>query len=377
MAMPMRSQRAEFKKDILLAKLESVVVKLSDLDLPATIKAVYAFGGVLRDKPMIHDLDTLFLYTQTPHQKARWDTFRTNFTNVHFVPGGPSLMSQLYPLLAPYNARGVRLSKAVMSPDVSEELRSRAIEPKWAACFSWTEIFFNPHGVFLPSIQRVMHGMLLKGIRGISDIFVQYDEFMQGKSHYSQFNSVLIWSSDEPDIRANILRRPNTKKARLLGKELKRFLTIISQLRSEQQQLKARLSRASTKIQLDYDVLEKAHRYILVIPTESYQELLERCETARSEIRAYEEEIRVLRTIDRIIPAMVASEYPLENPVEEIVAFLTLTSQPKYEVSEIRIREILRTLGIPEHKVQTIKYKGQRTRYELIEPMWKRRGEFQ
>jgi len=67
------SQRAVFKREALLKKLSVVVAKLPQLNLPATIKAIYAFGGVLREKERLHDIDIICLYAQTPEHSQQWN----------------------------------------------------------------------------------------------------------------------------------------------------------------------------------------------------------------------------------------------------------------------------------------------------------------
>jgi len=59
------SQRALFKRETLVKKLSAVVARLPLLDLPAKIRAIYAFGGILRDKKHLHDIDVICLYSQT------------------------------------------------------------------------------------------------------------------------------------------------------------------------------------------------------------------------------------------------------------------------------------------------------------------------
>lgn len=110
---------------------------------------------------------------------------------------------------------------------------------------------------------------------------------------------------------------------------------------------------------------------IVSASTDPYSELLEKCERARIEMRRYEEEIRVLKTIDSVIIRHRENNYKVcGNPFDEQIAYLTLIYQPKQLVKEDRIREILKTLGMPEHKVKTIKHEGYRREYELIDMIW-------
>lgn len=268
----------------------------------------------------------------------------------------------------------LRLARQSKRKKLSEALAARGVEPRWTGCFSWIEVLHNPIGFFYPDLERVLHGLLFNRVKGLSAIFVQQDEFMQGKSGYSRLNSVLAWSLEKPDIESNLFVRTDSERTDLLSKELGKFLSVISELRCEYGGVKSRLSQATNKVKLDYNALEKSHCVIAFPDQMSYRQLLGSCEKARDEIRRFQEEIAVLRTVDRIIPTGIAPEYHLENPVEEVVAYLTLVSQPKYEVKEKRIREILRILGLPEDKVATIQKRGFRTEYKLIELRWEKPG---
>jgi hypothetical protein len=372
---PSNIRRTGFKRKTLLNKLASVVAKLPQLDLPATITAIYAFGSILRDKEWPHDLDAICLYSQTPEQHRRWETFQKNFSTVDFKEQNRRPIRELWDLLEPHYQRGTLLSKAVENKELAEALAARGVEPQWARCFSWTEVLHNPIGFFFPSIDKILRGSLFKRAMGLSVAFVQHDEFVQGKSGYSHLNCILAWNPQNPDIEANLSGRTNAEKTELLLKELEKFQDIITELKSEYEEVKSYLVQAPNKVKLDYDALEKSHCEIAFAGEMTYQQLVESCEKVRSEMRKYQEEIAVLKTIKWVLPKITAPEYPSGNPVEELVAYLSLSSEPKYEVKEKRIREILETLGLPQDKVRTIKKRGSRTEYELIKPMWKKRGE--
>lgn len=49
--------RHELKKDTLIRNIKRAVTRAQHKDLPARIKEVYAFGGILRDKEKAHDFD--------------------------------------------------------------------------------------------------------------------------------------------------------------------------------------------------------------------------------------------------------------------------------------------------------------------------------
>jgi hypothetical protein len=68
------------KRAKLLENLKSVVEDIPKRDLPANISAIYAFGGILREKSRLRDFDLLFLYSMTEDQIVRWNRFRENFS---------------------------------------------------------------------------------------------------------------------------------------------------------------------------------------------------------------------------------------------------------------------------------------------------------
>ena len=368
MTQPMAgSQRSVIRREILLKKLSTVVTKLSQLDLPATIRAIYTFGGVLREKEYLHDIDVICLYSQTPEQNQRWESFRENFSTYGFHGSQRRPIHELWGLLKPYYRRRLAFARALEHKELSQALAARGIEPQWAACFSWTEIVNNPHGFFIPFIENVLHGLVLKGVRGLSVAFVRYDEFMQGKSGYSHLNAVLTWGPEKPDITSNLFGRTPVERKQFILKELGKFAKAISELKGRHTELKSELVQGPVK--LNFKPLEQHHTEIHYSTEWSYSELLTKCEQARNEMRRYEEEFAVLSTIKSAISELAErKERPkLGNPVEEQVAWLTLLRQPKYLVRERRIRELLRILGLPEDKVKTIKSPGSKTDYELID----------
>ena len=95
------NQRATFKRETLFKNISLVVAKLTQLDLPATITAIYGFGGVLRDKERLHDVDAICLYSQTPGQQQRWEKFRENFSSVGFHDSKRRPIHELRDLLEP------------------------------------------------------------------------------------------------------------------------------------------------------------------------------------------------------------------------------------------------------------------------------------
>ncbi len=365
------SRRTVFSREILLKRLKEVVEKIPNLDLPANIVAIYAFGGVLRDKTKLHDIDLICLYSWTNQQDSRWKRFFDNFNNLSHG-AGPSPLSKLWPTIGSFYERGISLSKAIEDDKVAQILAENGVPPQWAACFSWTEVANNPHGIFVPYIEMVLQKMLVKNARGLSFVFLRYEEFMADNTPYNRLdlNTVLAWSIDKPDIEANLFGRTLNEKENFLRSELDKFLSVISDSEIEIKVMRDKLEASS--LELNFKALADGHSKIVSDPADSLAELADKCERARIEMRRYEEELQVLKTIDYAAVRYRENDYRvLGNPFDEQIAYLTLIYQPKQLVKEERIREILKTLGIPEHKVITKKQKGYRTEYELLNMIWR------
>jgi hypothetical protein len=142
---------------------------------------------------------------------------------------------------------------------------------------------------------------------------------------------------------------------------LDKFINLIRELKQEYQEVRDSLPKAPVK--LSFEALEKKHTEILRTKGESYAELLVKCEKARNEMRRLTEEIAMLKTLRWVLSV------PGEDSTGAQLAWLALDRQPKYEVKEARAREILEILGLPQEQVKTVKRKGSKTEYILINPL--------
>ena len=359
------NQRTLFKRETLVKKLTNVVERIPLADLPATIRAIYAFGGILRDKERLHDIDLFCLFSQNQEQRQRWDKFRERFNNLSHG-GQKSSIGELWHFLEPYYDKEVSLADAVQSKELYEALVARGIEPKWVGCFSWTDILNNSMGFFYPFIENVLKGLLTKNVRNMTFIFTTYDDFIEGKYGYSRFNCVLAWSPEKPDIAVNLFSRTSKEKKKFILAELQKFTEIIAESIAKYSESKNELVQMPLK--LNFEALEERHVEIIYSPKETYEELVAKCEMARNEMRQYDEENAVLNTLQSALmmlrkPGEMSN---IEDSIEGQVTRLTLEWQPKRVVKEKRIREILKTLGLPEERVKTVKHSGRKTYYELV-----------
>jgi len=372
--------RIEFKRKTLIDNIERALTIAQREDLPATIKEVYAFGGILRDKEKVHDFDAVFLLEQTLEQAQMWDRFRRNFNNTSNENREIS-PQQLDALFQPYYRQDIPLSKVAMIDSVSKTLEEHGIKPKWAACFSWTDFYFSFLGIFYPELDKVLRKLLLKGIRGIQAIFRNYEDFKEGHTMLVAENFQLAWSMEKRDVRKN-LEMPQEAKIAFITSELKLFQKQLMSLKEQLSKLKIELSSitSGTELSFNFDKLNSKHVDISFDENETYENLLIKCELARQELRAHREEISVLRNLEGSIENFQERKsdtlYPLPSnyTMRELATSWTISGTPKYEVKEGRIREILSDLGLPEDHIVTIQRYGTTTQYELEPDRDKRNG---
>jgi hypothetical protein len=361
----------EFYRDTLIRNVELAVRNAQEEDLPATIKAVYAFGGILRDKEKLHDFDSVFLYEQNSQQKERWERFRRNFSSMNEDDREIS-HQQLHDLLEPYFRQDIPLSKAVVIDSVSQALRNYGIEPKWAACFSLTEIFFPPIGIFVPDLGKVLRKLLFKGMRGVQAWFEDFEKFREGRKMLLAENFQLAWSPETPDVKKNLNMLPEAKKAFVIN-ELGLFQKQLLPLKEQMQKLQTDLISISsgTGLDLDFKKLDSKHADISFDEKERIPSLLTKCEQARKELRSYHEELAILSTLKYSIEDYQRRKSDpffssnLSYTMKELATLWTFLRTPKYESKEEKIREVLSDLRLPENYVVTVRTYGTPTQYEL------------
>lgn len=329
--------RIEFYRDTLIRNIERALRNVHGQDLPATIKEVYAFGGILRDKERLHDFDAVFLYDQTSQQKEKWDTFHRNFSTV-FEDRREMSRQQLHDLLEPYYRQGIPLNKAVMIDSVSKALKDRGIEPEWAACFSWTDIFFPPIGVFVPDLGKVLRRFLLKGIRGIQAWFEDFENFKKGHRMLLAENFQLAWSPEMPDVKKN-LNLPSEEKKAFIIRELKLFQKQLPSLKDQMQKLQADLNSISSPAGLDlnFGKMNSKHLDISFDENEQISSLLDKCERARKELRRYHEEIAVVSTLKYSVEEFQRRKSDpffsnLNYTMRELITFWTVFAYSKIRI---------------------------------------------
>lgn len=354
--------KGELKRATLLRNLKTVIERIPQLDLPVTIVAVYAFGGMLREKSRLHDFDVLFLYSMTPDQASRWDVFRHNFSSHgrcsqhHEHP-----IADLEDVLLPLKKRGLSLHDAVQDEQVASRLEQKGIPPSWAGCFSWTEIFegYFGDGTFYPELDMVIRRTLIgKQFRGLQVQIQNKDDFEKKTMLLLPKNYVLAWSPEKPNVAENIESRSQEDRTQYITKELDYFINEQTpMLKTGYLKFKESVAKASVEagVKIDVGALDKEHILVERTGNESYDELRQKCETARNEMRKYQRETAVLNHLLSVLEYWTSRN---EHAQIEQIAEWVIRRVPKKVVKENDVREILQTLGLPEENVITIRGYG-------------------
>lgn len=368
--------RYELKRDTLIRNIKRAIARSQSQNLPATIKEIYAFGGILRDKEKAHDFDAIFLYDQTPKQEVKWRWFcccfghgRDEIIGTLLQKAGVDpreLRKKVYAILRPYYEQGISLRRTATLDSVAEKLKSMGIEPSWVGCFSWTEVFYNPFGLFLPSIDKVLRTLLCRGMKGIQVFFKKYKSFKEGLTWPAK-NYRLAWSPEKPDIEKNLEMQPE-EKVTFLTNELKLFIEQLGQLKEDFSKVQNELAALAQNVDIavDFEGLASKHVDVSYNENDPYDQLRVKCEQARQEMRTYAEETTVVRNLLHNIERFQEGKndpFYSEYPPQDWVTCRTIL-RTRSRVKEKRIREILKDLGLPENHVVTIRHVDY-TNYEL------------
>ena len=112
--------------------------------------------------------------------------------------------------------------------------------------------------------------------------------------------------------------------------------------------------------------MDEQHSTIFLEDNDSYDRLLEKCEIARTQMREYEEERIILDELSSDLETWRerrGDPYLSEYSPKEHMALWVILGVRKKEVTEERIRRILRILKLPENRVLTVRRYGASTEY--------------
>jgi hypothetical protein len=191
-------------------------------------------------------------------------------------------------------------------------------------------------------------------------------------------NYVLAWSPDKPDIEANIEQRPEEDKISYIKKELDHFVNHElpaaingSDMWAGYKAVRDSVSKKSAEagVSIDFVALDEQHVEIKLTGSESYEELKQKCELARCEMRKYRIETKVLEEVESAIQRWLElrnDSYFKDYVAEDFVALYVIENIEKSAVKEDDIRQVLRTLSLPDDHVITIRRYGY-TSYRLPE----------
>jgi hypothetical protein len=333
------------KKQTLIRNLQRAVDNLPNLQLPASIEAVYAFGSILREKKNPGDIDLIILYTQTNQQLDEWNNFVKNFSRKDYY-GQTSPIQEIEKDLAEFQE--FPLHEAVRNPTLSSILRKHNIDPFWAGCFSWNEVLGPYPEDFSPKLSQVLKrtifGRRAKGFHDI-DFMGKLTIDTQPLEPYQQ-NNCLVWSKEKPDILSNINGRTMPEKVSLLYSVLDQLLKHDLPLR-ESEFLEAKKAAMEVIAKLgattNIDALENKHLRIEHTGLEDLKDVTEKVEQARTELKKYDAEIVILRVISGFCD-FTEDGYSKEQLLSQDVIHRSLTRN----LSEGEVRKILRAIGLPE-----------------------------
>ena len=359
------------RRTTLIANLKAAITAIPVSYLPANIAAVHAFGGILREKRKLHDFDLVFLYDMTKEQVRRWDRFRDNFSTYGLEPNkAKHPIAELERVFTPFMKKGIPLRDAVKDQKVATLLAQKGVPSLWAGCFSWTEIYRGYHGdgLFYPDVSRVIRRLLIgRRVRGLQVQIQDYNAFMKGRRWLVAKNYVLAWSPEKPNVEMNIEGRSKEDRINTIIKELDFFLNeqipqhrngsdlIGGYVRAREDVSK---KAAELGVKIDLDALDKQHAEIRRSGNESYEELLEKCELARNEMRKYTNETIVLKEIGSALRLPLNADSHQRLSAEDHIAIWAIEGSIRNGVKENITREILRVLKLPENNVITIKGYG-------------------
>lgn len=370
--------KGNLQRETILRNFERLINRIPTVDLPVTINAIMAFGGILRKKDKLHDCDILVLYSMNSEQCLRWDSFRDNFSTFGRIDHSRHPIHELEDLLKPYEDRNIALKETVLVPKVASMLQSKCIPPTWAGCFSWTEIFRGQHGdgLFHPRLDQVIKRLLFdQTVKGLSPQFDSFSNFVEGKTCLVAKNYVLAWSPEKLNVRENLEGRSDESSKQTILNELDHFVNNQIPLRRNgsgafdgylKVKAEAIQACAEANLQIDFEQLNQHHVEITWSENESILDLSKKCEIKRIEIRNYDSEIKVLEEIPGILKLWkkLRNDPDLKQTVAEFLTETMFERIQKKEMKEQNLRDILRALKLPESRVVTIRgYKD--TNYRL------------
>lgn len=216
-------------------------------------------------------------------------------------------LSKCYDRIVDCYMKGMTVSEAFSGPLLSE-IRRRNIPLDWIVVMSWSDIFgqTSPYIPLFMNWEKIVRKILTKGMKGVHIQFV-----LSTKGIEKVFNRVYRYN-ELPLFEVWSNESPSECVLEPSDEEFEIYLKLEN---------------------------EKLHTEFL--------------------------EVSVIKEIGEQLLKECLSLIPKEKHVE--IAFKALTNTPKYEISEEKLREVLRRLSIPEDKILTVKGQGMKTWYKILD----------
>ena len=341
-----------FRRETLVKNLRKLVNRIKKEELPATVRAVYVYGGFLRGKEKAKDIDVAVEYELTPEQEYRWKAF------TEIVCG-----SQMRELFRIADALGYTLEEFASLPRI-EKVFSDAKMP-WLKYLSWSDVLYGVE--CQPQITKVISKQLRGRSRGL--------HIWMGPPPSE--NYIKVWSPDAPNIEENLAEAEKLRTS-ILKKELIKFIEQEKDRRKEFERVAKRVKTLAEELQLKLSI--KVDR-ININPSEekNIKQLEKDCEALREKLNEYDDVTYVLELVTQAIEHIKtnrmfqAHDDPHNYTPEEYIVKHVLSERRWRDLTENRARDILRKLGLPEDRIITIKYYNARDYRAFSSPEEKER----
>lgn len=325
-----------FKRETLIKNLKTAVenIQSGTVLLPTTIKAIYIYGGYLRGKAKLKDLDVALEIYQNQVQEELWNDFKKRVCEDNEI--------RRYFMAA--DALGFTLPEFCDTP-VAKILFFNW-ERTWLKCLSWSDVLYGPECE--PDEGKVMRRMFCGKFKGL--------HVWLGPPPSE--NYIKVWSPDRPDIDKN-LKEAEPYIEKILERELEKFEKQLKERKQsfEEALIEVKPLAKTLKIPLrtNIEAFERPHA-----EGESLKKIERVCENLRRTLDEYDDYTCVLKLLSKalkdFLKGRVFKEYNDNHryTAEEYAVKGVLSERKRSELSERRAREILRNLGLPEERIVAI-----------------------
>lgn len=328
------------KRTTLIRSLKKIVGSLDRLDLPVTVEAFYGYGSALRGKKNPGDLDLVLVYSMTPEQEKRWESFKALFEG---------FVKQLKDISLWEIQSEMSFPDYLSQEPVNHILEEFNIVPEWAKTYSWSNTI-NYHRTFFPHLQEVTLKLLLNNIRGIqifhSSNITEFKPFGRRDNYY------LLWTPEKPDIDENFKQVPSHE---IVLDKIDDFINDYDEEKEKLMKIQPEILEISREVGLEvsFDNLNSLHPRIKYRKTDGKEKIQGKCELARTDTKRLMTERQVLHLMRYVLENWSCLEKYESGSKEEKFVLLIMKEHQETYLKEKDIRTALQILDLPENHVVT------------------------